>query len=195
MDEEAMAPQGGDAAEAPGGPLRRLFALTLAGTLLLLMPLLVVAVLVARDGGEASPSPVAEAARPFDLPGLDGGRVTQAAFSGRVVVVNVWASWCGPCRDEAPVLSRMAREAVDATFFGMVSLDEPRLARAFARSQGLDYVHAVDDGTFARAHAVTVLPTTLVFAADGSFAGRIEGPVSEARLRMLIEDALAVRTP
>jgi len=53
----------------------------------------------------------------------------------------------------------------------------------------------VDNGTFARAHNVTVLPTTLIFAADGSFVGRIEGPVSEARLRTLIEDAAAMGRP
>jgi len=172
------------------GSLRRIFAFTLGGTLLMLMPLLVVVGLVAR-GGTASPA-TAEAARPFDLPGLQGDRITQEAFTGRVVVVNVWASWCGPCREEAPVFQRLAREPSAAAFYGVVRLDQPEPARAFAREHGLDYPHAVDDGTFARLHNVTVLPTTLIFAADGSFVGRIEGPVSEARLRMLIEDAAAM---
>ena len=175
------------------GSLRRVFALTLGGTLLLLTPLLVVAVLVSRNG-DASPSTV-EAARPFDLPGLQGGRITQAAFTGRVVVVNVWASWCAPCREEAPVFQRMARESSAATFYGIVRLDEPAPARAFAREYGLDYPHALDNGTFVRAHHVTVLPTTLIFAADGSFVGRIEGPVSEVRLRTLIDDAVAMGQP
>jgi len=165
--------------------------LTLGGTLLLLMPMLVGAILFTR--GDVGDSPLtAEAARPFDLPGLQGGRITQEAFTGRVVVVNVWASWCGPCREEAPVLQRLAREPSSAAFYGIVRLDDPALARAFARENGLDYPHAVDNGTFARAHNVTVLPTTLIFAADGSFVGRIEGPVSEARLRTLIEDAAAM---
>lgn len=175
------------------GSLRRVFALTLGGTLLLLAPLLVVAILVSR-GGDAG-TPTAEAARPFDLPGLQGGRITQAAFSGRVVVVNVWASWCVPCREEAPVFQRMARESSAAAFYGIVRLDDPTPARAFAQEYGLDYPHAVDDGVFSRAHSVTVLPTTLIFAADGSFVGRIEGPVSEVRLRALIDDAVAMGRP
>ena len=136
-------------------------------------------------------APVAEAARPFDLPALDGSRITQAVFSDRVVVVNVWASWCGPCRAEAPVLRRMAESASGVTYYGVVSLDEPRLARAFAEAEGLDYPHAIDDGTFSRAHNVAVIPTTLVFAKDGSFVGRIEGPLSEVRLQALIDDAIA----
>lgn len=176
------------------GLLGRAFALALGGTLLLLLPLVILGVLALRgptaDGNV--PSPTTEAGRRFDLPALDGGRITQADFAGRVVVVNVWASWCAPCRDEAPVFQRMAQEPSPAAFFGMVRLDEPGPARTFARAHGLSYPHALDNGTFSTAHGVTVLPTTLVFAADGSFVGRIEGPVSEARLRLLIEDAAAV---
>lgn len=172
---------------------RRLFVFALGGTLLLLVPLLVLAVFAVRQPRTSeAPSDTAEAQRPFDLPALAGGRITERAFAGQVVVVNVWASWCGPCREEAPVLSRMSKASPAAAFYGMVRLDEPRLAKAFAESQGLDYPHALDNGTFATAHQVTVLPTTLVFARDGSFVGRIEGPVSEARLQALIDDALAV---
>ncbi len=170
---------------------RRFFVFALAGTLLVAASLLLLVVLVTR-GDEAL---TAEAALPFDLPGLEGGRITQAAFAGRVVVVNVWASWCVPCREEAPVLQRMAREPSGAAFYGVVSADEPVPARAFAQEYGLDYPHAVDDGTFARAHHVTVLPTTLIFAADGSFVGRVEGAVSEVRLRALIDDAVATAAP
>ncbi len=172
----------------------RSFALALGGTLILLVPILVVAAIGLRQSTDTAVTtpPTSEAGRRFDLPALDGGRITQADFAGRVVVVNVWASWCAPCREEAPVFQRMAQEPSEATFFGVVRLDEPGPARAFARAHGLSYPHAVDNGTFSAAHRVTVLPTTLVFAADGSFVGRIEGPVSEARLRMLIEDALAL---
>ncbi|TAK76267.1 MAG: TlpA family protein disulfide reductase [Dehalococcoidia bacterium] len=169
----------------------RLFALALGGTLLLAASVLLVLALVLRDDS----APTAEAALPFDLPGLDGGRLTQAAFAGRVVVVNVWASWCGPCQEEAPVLERMAGRPSAASFFGIVRLDDPEAALAFAKEHGLDYPHAVDDGTFTQSHNVTVLPTTLVFAADGSFVGRIEGAVSEARLGALIEDAVALGPP
>ena len=185
LDDEAPS----EAPVAAGMPMSRLFAFALGGTLLLLAPLLVVSLLVMR--GRIAP-PVAEAARPFDLPALDGGRITQAAFSDRVVVVNVWASWCGPCRAEAPVLRRMSETASGVAYYGIVSLDEPRLARAFAQAEGLDYPHAIDDGTFSRAHNVIVIPTTLVFAKDGSFVGRIEGPFSEIRLQALIDDAIAV---
>lgn len=175
------------------GSIGRLFAFALGGTLLVLVPLLiVVAVVVRRDGAAPAAAVTSEAARPFDLPSLDGGRITQAAFSDRVVVVNVWASWCAPCREEAPVLERMAREPSAVAWYGIVRQDEPSAARAFARTHGLDYPHAVDNGVFALAHRVTVLPTTLIFAADGSFVGRIEGPVSENRLRSLIDDALAM---
>ena len=178
-----------EVAPLAGMPMSRLFAFTLGGTLLLLAPLLVGALLVMRGRVDA---PVAEAARPFDLPGLEGGRITQAAFADRVVVVNVWASWCGPCRAEAPVLRRMAEASSAVAYYGVVSQDAVAPARAFAREHGLTYPHAVDDGIFATAHRVTVLPTTLVFAKNGSFVGRIEGPLSDLRLQALIDDAIAV---
>lgn len=193
IPEAAPNPSAEGEAVAHEPSIGRLFAIALGGTLVLLIPVLIaVGVVVRRDDPAPAVLATTEAGRPFDLPSLAGGRISQAAFSGRVVVVNVWASWCGPCREEAPVLERMAREPSAVAFYGVVRQDEPAAARAFAKTHGLDYPHAVDNGVFALAHRVTVLPTTLVFAADGSFVGRIEGPVSENRLRMLIDDAIAM---
>ncbi|MSQ29485.1 MAG: TlpA family protein disulfide reductase [Dehalococcoidia bacterium] len=114
----------GETSDAPSsGSVRKFFVFALGGTLLL--ALRGAGAFVWR--GRVDPPSTTEAMRPFDLPGLEGGRMTQAAFAGQVVVVNVWASWCGPCCDEVPVLRTMAHEPSAAAFYGIVRFDTARL--------------------------------------------------------------------
>ena len=112
---------------------RRGVAALLAGALIALV---VAGVLVVRDGDE--PAVVASDRFPPapQLSGVDpitGKRVRLADYEDRPVVINVWASWCPPCQDEAPDLARFAREHPEAQLLGIDIRDEKGSARAFYR--------------------------------------------------------------
>ncbi len=121
-----------------------------------------------------------------------GDSVSKSDFAGRVTVVNVWASWCGPCREEAPVLRRAhaAADAGQVAFLGVVRNDDPDDARDFIADFGIEYANAIDDGAFARDYGVRGLPMTFVLDAAGTITATHFGPISESRLRVLTEDAM-----
>jgi thiol-disulfide isomerase/thioredoxin len=137
----------------------------------------------------------ASSARPaapaFSLTALDGTPVDLATFEGQPIVINAWASWCPPCREEAPTLRRVYDDLGDegVAFLGIVSADTAGPASSYAAEVGLSFPHAVDDGTFDAAYRVQVLPTTYVIDVDGNLVDKHAGPISEARLRVLIDEA------
>jgi cytochrome c biogenesis protein CcmG, thiol:disulfide interchange protein DsbE len=115
---------------------RRGVVALLAGAVALVV---VAGVLVAR--GDDEPAVVAsdEATPAPELAGLDpitGKRVRLSDYEGRPVVINVWASWCPPCHDEAPDLARFAREHPEAQLLGVDIKDAEGPARAFYRRYG-----------------------------------------------------------
>jgi len=170
--------------------LRRRLArgLALAGAALALA-LLVLGLAAGAPGASLAGEPPPA----FALGGLDGPGVTNADLAGRVAVINVWASWCPPCREEAPALRRVhaAEDPARVAFLGVVSDDTAARARSFAERYALPYPNALDDGSFARAYGVRGLPMTFVLTADGAVLARHFGPIGESRLRALIADALA----
>jgi thiol-disulfide isomerase/thioredoxin len=111
----------------------RAVAALLAGAL---VALVVAGVLVARDGDEPAVVKSQQFAQAPQLSGLDpisGKQVSLSDYEGRPVVINVWASWCPPCQEEAPDLARFAREHPEAQLLGIDIKDEKRSARAFYR--------------------------------------------------------------
>lgn len=115
-----------------------------------------------------------------------------------MVVLNVWASWCAPCRAEAPALAGLARDLSDrgVQFVGLNTRDSDVSARAFVDRYALDYPNVIDrDGQlqllFADSLPPQVIPSTLVIDADGRVAARVLGRSSEATLRGLIDSLLA----
>ncbi|MSQ42274.1 MAG: TlpA family protein disulfide reductase [Dehalococcoidia bacterium] len=191
-------------AEGPRGEeprLRAAVALLAAGNVLLLA--LMVAGLFGALTGRGATGAAAGAAEQrgssavdtlaLDLPLLAGGRVTAAELRGRVTVLNVWASWCGPCRVEAPALRRIAANADPArvVFVGVARNDDDAPARAFIAAYAIPYANALDDGSVTKRYRVAVLPTTLIFDRRGELFARIAGTVTEDRLLRLIDDALA----
>lgn len=132
---------------------------------------------------------------------LDGDRLDVSDWRGRVVVVNTWGSWCGPCREEAPDLRRVSDEtrAAGVRFVGVDTRDIDAAGRAYVREFAISYPSLVDDDgglmlAFGRTIPVSAVPSTVVVDARGRIAARVIGAVTYATLRGLVEDTLAERS-
>ncbi len=128
---------------------------------------------------------------------LDGRPFRLSDARGKVVVVNVWGSWCGPCRKEAPALQRAWTDLQTrgVQFVGLNERDRVEQAQAFERSFGLTYPSVFDrDGMLLLAFREVPpnsVPSTLVLDREGRLAARVAGEVSEATVRGLVEEELA----
>jgi cytochrome c biogenesis protein CcmG/thiol:disulfide interchange protein DsbE len=124
------------------------------------------------------------------LPELEGGSTAALAdYRGRVVVLNYWASWCTPCRQESPLLERWHKRisARGGTVLGVDSLDVTADARAFIRRFRLTYPMLRDrDGDTQKRFGVTGYPETLVVDRRGRIAALQRGPVDDAFLRRTV---------
>lgn len=128
----------------------------------------------------ADPQPAAG----FDVPRLDGdGRIALSDEPGKPVILNFWASWCGPCRAEMPVIQTFAEETPGVRVVGLAVSDAPADSRAFARETGVTFDLGVDrDGAIANRYSATGLPVTVVIDADGEVASTWFGEITRSEL-------------
>ena len=143
----------------------------------------------------AGERPTAPALR---LPRLgDRGRAAIADWRGRVVVVNFWASWCEPCRDETPLLERWHRRLTRSggLVLGVDALDVDSDALHFAGEFHVTYPMLRDrDGSGARRFGVRGYPETVVLDRRGRVAAVGRGPVDDAFMRRHVRPLLGERT-
>lgn len=128
---------------------------------------------------------IGRAAPSFSLPGLDGGRVGSADFRGEIYVVNFWASWCVPCREEAPHLQafydRWSGDGVQVV--GIVYNDQEAKARGFRDEFGLTFPQAMDPGGRAAIDfGVFGVPETFVVDGRGVVMAKLIGAVGPTTL-------------
>lgn len=150
---------------------------------------------VAGDGSVvALPAGERRSAPDLAATDIDGEPVSLADMRGRVVVLNVWASWCAPCRAEAPGLAEVYRgtDRESVEFLGLATRDSQAAAAGFADRYGLDYPHVLDtDGSLQLLFRDTLppqaIPSTIVIDRQGRVAGRALGEVSPATLRGMVE--------
>ena len=112
----------------------------------------------------------------------------------KVAVVNVWASWCSPCRAEAPTLVALAKKYTDVAFIGILTRDNPANAEAFERRFKVPYPTIIDDSIligFKGSLPANAIPTTVILDKSGRVAARISGVVTVASLSELIEKVSA----
>lgn len=116
----------------------------------------------------------------FTLTTFDGRTLSLSDYRGKTVVINFWASWCPPCREEAPVLRAFAAAHRDDTvvLLGIDVWDSEADARAFLSEFGLTFPNALDtDGRVTVEYGVSGVPETFVVGPDGSLLGKYTGPV------------------
>lgn len=130
-------------------------------------------------------------------PALDDGQVGSEELHGRPYVLNFWASWCIPCREEAPLLQdawRRARERGDVLVVGLNMQDLTEDARDFLRDFDIDYLNIRDPSNdVARRFGLTGVPETLFISAEGDIVGHVVGVVSSEQLGAGMQAAVAGR--
>ena len=146
--------------------------------------------LVVIDESQRKPAP--------DITGttLDGKPFSLSALQGNITVLNVWASWCAPCRAEAPVLEKVwkAQQGNGVRFIGLDTRDSDTSARAFVRRFGITYPNVIDrDGALQLRFSDTLppqaIPSTIVIDEEGRVAARALGKISESTLLGMIDAA------
>ncbi len=127
-------------------------------------------------------------------PPLSGLTLTGKTFifnPGQVAVVNVWASWCSPCRAEIPTLIELSKQYPKVQFMGILTRDNPVNAEALARRLEMPYPTFIDDSLligFKSTLPANAIPSTVLIDKSGNVAARISGEVTLGSLSKLIRN-------
>lgn len=165
----------------------RTLALVLPGVALVA----ILAIALFRQGSSLEPG---DPAPTFTAPLLASeGELSLEDLRGKPVVLNFWASWCGPCKDEAPELAAAAAQYEGEVVFVGVNIKDARSdAIEFAERYGLDYVHVRDeDNRIYTDYGLTGQPETFFVAADGTVSEHVPGPLFEGDLELLLQRLVA----
>ncbi|MCZ2524042.1 TlpA family protein disulfide reductase [Streptomyces sp. HB2AG] len=152
--------------------------------------------------GAVTKVPVAERKKAPDISGetVDGGELSLSDYRGKVVVLNVWGSWCAPCRAEAKHLAKVSEdtEAQGVQFVGLNTRDmDTAQPRAFERTYGIEYPSLYDPYgkqmlKFPKnALPPQTIPTTLIIDREGRIAVRLLKEVGEEELRKALDPVIA----
>ena len=123
----------------------------------------------------------------------EGDEASLADYRGKVVVLNFWASWCGPCRDESPLLDRWHRRMKDrgGVVLGVDALDVTAKAQAFIDRYDLSYPMLRDgEGASRESYGIIGFPETFVIDRRGGIAAAQRGPVDDAFMRSQVAPLL-----
>ncbi len=146
----------------------------------------------ASVGGALTGPQVGAAAPPFALRTIDGKSVSLDSYKGKTLVLNVWATWCPPCRLETPDLIQAAGKLHKdgVAFLGVDTTEEAPIVRAFVSARGVPYAQAIDTGNvFAKAYDVQYFPTTFVIDPQGVLRARYIDVLGTSQLAALVQAA------
>jgi thiol-disulfide isomerase/thioredoxin len=123
---------------------------------------------------------------------INGGPLMRDDYRGKVVLVNFWGTWCGPCRKEQPALQRLSEEFEGRVqFIGVDFRDDQATAEEYIREFGVTYPSAVDDGPLSYRFQLPYAPGTYLVDRDGVMRYLLLGAQEEDDLRGYIEELLA----
>ena len=159
--------------------------------------LLVVPLFRGPSSGPAGPAGLAGQNAPvFAMKDDRGGAVSLAQYRGKVVVMNLWASWCPPCRAEMPDLERLRAqyESRGVVVVGVNQGESPQRAAAFATSLRIHFPIWIDsDQQYGRVFTALGLPTTVVIDRDGKVVHGFDGALTLEQMRAAVSPLVAAR--
>jgi len=173
-------------------------AIALASLAALLWPLLNKAatptdagVIRAQIEADGAAGRIGAIAPDFEWTGTDGQTLRLSSYRGKVVVVNFWATWCAPCREELPALQRVAASEPDVVVLEVDLMEPGDKARSFLDSLGLDRLQPVldSDGATTLRYGVLSLPSTFFIDKDGVIRHLELTPMSEEQMRTGVRKA------
>ncbi len=194
-----------DATEPVPHTTRRIRPLRIAAILIAVVGVLALTALLAL--GLANRSPVTgrsgatridKPAPNINMPLYSGESMTAADYADKPVVVNFWASWCGPCRQEAPIFERLSQEYGErgVLFVGVNIQDATEDAKAYLREFDITYPNGRDDdGSISVDYGVIGIPVTFFINRDGIVQRRWAGVMRETQLRQWIDELVAGAAP
>ncbi len=130
----------------------------------------------------------------FELERLNGETFRLSEHRGKVVVLNIWATWCTPCREEVPDLVSIQKEMRDAVVVVGVSIDtgDADEVRSFAEEFGINYPVVIDDGTVTERYGpILGIPTTFLIDGSGYLQLKASGMITSEQLRPVLERLIA----
>jgi cytochrome c biogenesis protein CcmG, thiol:disulfide interchange protein DsbE len=171
----------------------------ITGFLLAFIPLMGLLVLTGWGLLKAQQGPVSQGLAPdFSLNSFEGPVITLSDLRGQVVVINFWASWCPPCREEAAYLEQTWRKYKDqgVVFIGVDYIDTEPEALAYIKEFDITYLNGPDLGTrISQAYNIQGVPETFFVTKGGKLREPFIGPLSPPILDDLIEELLAEPYP
>ncbi|RQS63643.1 TlpA family protein disulfide reductase [Burkholderia sp. Bp8963] len=139
----------------------------------------------AAQGGLALLQRTAPPLSALQLHAIDTAPVSMSRYTGKPVVVNLWATWCPPCRREMPILAQAQADYPGVTFVMVNQGENAPTVQAFLAQQGLTFGHVLLDPSLSAMHLFGSrgLPTTLFFDANGKLVESHMGEITAARLK------------
>ncbi len=129
----------------------------------------------------------------YDIKRLDGSMDSLVRHRGSVVVMNLWATWCPPCREELPALEQFSREYASkgVVVLGIDQGESGATAAAFAKAHGVTFPILLDEQQeYGRSYAAVGLPTTVIVGRNGHVIQGIDGELTLAQMRAAVAPAL-----
>ena len=151
--------------------------------------------------GESAVPRVGFRAPDFELSTPQGTQISLSDLRGQAVIINLWASWCPPCRAEMPALQKVYetyhKQGLEILAVNATNQDDAQSAVEFSSQLGLTFPILLDnDGAISRLYQLHSLPTTYFVGRDGSIQEvEVGGPMSEALLRVRVERMLGETLP
>ncbi len=140
---------------------------------------------------EPADSSRAIVATDFTLPGLNGEDFTLSQTRGKMTIINFWASWCGPCKMEAPHLQEFYeeyRDKVEIVAVNITAKDKPKDAAAFAEEYGFTFPVLLDEtGEVSTMYGAFAIPTTIFLNEKGEIIHEYAGPMEKQFMVDLLE--------